>query len=126
VSPSHRTKYIYDESGNLLKDESVIDPITGRLLRQGEIEFTYDALGRLSEKRSPVSQTTYAYDSESYLIGYSKTEADHEIRLRFTYDPLGRRVTKHFKSFVVSLSNHGRSFDSPTTRWDAEPPNHSR
>ncbi|MDD3596773.1 RHS repeat-associated core domain-containing protein, partial [Sulfuricurvum sp.] len=88
--------YTYDESGNLLKEESVIDPVTGRLMRQGDTAFTYDSLGRLSEKRSPVSRTTYRYDSQSYLIEYLKTEADHEIRLYFTYDPLGRRLTKHY------------------------------
>ena len=103
--------YHYDEAGNLLRGESTIDSVSGRLMRQGEVEFSYDPHGRLIVKRSPTTQSIYSYDAEGYLVRYVKTpvrpeETKNIVELRFTYDPLGRRLSKHFKSFVVSLSNH--------------------
>ncbi|MFH0709648.1 MAG: RHS repeat-associated core domain-containing protein [Pseudomonadota bacterium] len=109
--------YAYDELGNIIIDNTLIDPLTHRLLRYGDSDFTYDTLGQMIEKTSPEARTTYTYDIEGYLIGYQRTESDSSFRarswnpspvleLRFTYDPLGRRISKHFKSFVVSQSNH--------------------
>lgn len=101
--------YTYDENGNLLKENTVIDPLTGALLQQGETRFSYDMMGRLIEKNSSTTRTTYEYDIEGYLIGYVRRSNNAvrtelaEVQLRFTYDPLGRRLTK---SFVVSQSNH--------------------
>lgn len=104
--------YAYDELGNLIIDNTLIDPLTHRLLRYGESEFTYDTLGQMIEKTSPDTRTIYTYDIEGYLIGYERTESDSSFRarswnpspvleLRFTYDPLGRRVTKHYKENPV-------------------------
>ncbi|MCX6060708.1 MAG: DUF4150 domain-containing protein [Campylobacterales bacterium] len=121
--------YTYDTNGNLLKENTIIDPLTGALLQQGNIKLSYDALGQLIEKNSPTTRTTYKYNIEGYLIGYERHSTspvilgrdpgiqldspqghfprlrgnDEVVTLTFTYDPLGRRITK---SFVVSLSNH--------------------
>ena len=101
--------YTYDELGNLILGNTLIDPLTHRLLRYGEWEFTYDTLGQMIEKTSPESRTTYTYDIEGYLIGYQRHSASSvrtepvEVQLHFTYDPLGRRITKHYKetSFIA-------------------------
>ncbi|MDD4950809.1 RHS repeat-associated core domain-containing protein, partial [Sulfuricurvum sp.] len=119
--------YTYDESGNLLKENSVIDSLSGALLHQGDTKFTYDALGQLTEKNSPTTRTTYDYNIEGYLIGYERTSltdssfraptrnpspvrgelvepwthpstSSGRTKLHFTYDPLGRRVAKYYKS----------------------------
>ncbi|MDD4884007.1 RHS repeat-associated core domain-containing protein, partial [Sulfuricurvum sp.] len=113
--------YTYDDAGNLLGSNTHIDPITQRLMRQGDTHYRYDIMGRLTQKNSPTAQTTYTYDSEGYLIEYVRKSVHGstgsprtntvrtelvEVQLIFTYDPLGRRLTKHFKSLKVSLSNH--------------------
>lgn len=64
--------YTYDELGNLIIGNTLIDPLTHRLLRYGEWEFTYDTLGQMIEKTSPEARTTYTYDIEGYLIGYTR------------------------------------------------------
>jgi RHS repeat-associated protein len=83
-------------------------------------------MGRLIEKNSPTTKTTYTYDAEGYLVTYSrhttspvilgldpgihpkKEELDSRLRgndekvtIHFTYDPLGRRLTKHYKEIPV-------------------------
>jgi uncharacterized protein (TIGR02594 family) len=106
VTSAGDESYTYDENGNLLRENTIINPLTGALIHQGNTKFTYDALGRLTEKNSPTTRTTYDYNIEGYLIGYERhTRHSREggnpalaLELRFTYDPLGRRLTKHCQS----------------------------
>lgn len=113
--------YTYDDAGNLLGSNTHIDPITQRLMRQGDTLYSYDVMGRLTQKSSPSTNTTYTYDSEGYLVRYERTSltdssfraptrnpspvhpstASGRIEIRFTYDPLGRRLTKHYKEIPV-------------------------
>lgn len=104
VTSAGEESYTYDTNGNLLKENTVIDPLTGALLQQGETRFSYDMMGRLIEKNSSTTRTTYEYDIEGYLVGYVRRSNNAvrtepvEVQLRFTYDPLGRRLTKHYQS----------------------------
>lgn len=92
--------YAYDGEGNLVSGDAVVDPLTHRLLWFDETRFQYDATGRMIEKNAPSFSTVYTYDDEGYLIRYQKTSVDQSevIELNFTYDPLGRRLTKRYKS----------------------------
>ncbi len=126
IAASADENYRYDEVGNLLRGECTIDSLSGRLMVQDDTRFSYDGLGRLIEKHSPTAKTTYVYDIEGYLVTYSthstfpvilgldpgihpqKEELDSRLRgndekvtIAFTYDPLGRRLTKHYKDDVT-------------------------
>ncbi|MDD5084404.1 MAG: DUF4150 domain-containing protein, partial [Candidatus Moranbacteria bacterium] len=96
--------YLYDVNGNRIDDEqSVIDPITNRLMQRGDETYQYDTLGRLIEKKTPSSLTEYTYNIEGYLGAYirydvSNKEKEVLVSIFFIYDPLGRRISKHYKS----------------------------
>ena len=72
-------EFRYDEAGNLTRS---VD-------RKGEVmEYRYDALNRLIEKRTPEGLTLYEYDSVGNLIRVE----DPDSVLRFEYDPLSRLI----------------------------------
>ncbi len=124
IAASADENYRYDEVGNLLRGECTIDPLSGRLMVQDDTRFSYDRLGRLIEKHSPTTKTTYAYDVEGFLIQYKRhsispvipdpvrpepveglfvhgSTSSPRTEITFTYDPLGRRLTKHYKDDVT-------------------------
>ena len=85
----------YDANGN----------VTSRRLRDGTtIEFTFDALNRVTYKDLPGSEldVTYAYD----LLNRTTSAATSSQTLSFTYDSLGRNLTE--------VGPHG----TLTSTWD--------
>lgn len=94
--------YLYDVNGNRIDDEqSIIDPITNRLMQRGDETYQYDTLGRLIEKKTPSTITEYTYNIEGYLGAYIRTDKQTLqtlLSVFFIYDPLGRRLSKHYKS----------------------------
>ncbi|QNA84063.1 RHS repeat-associated core domain-containing protein [Sphingomonas sp. So64.6b] len=73
----------YNKNGN----------VTSRQLRDGtSIAFTYDALGRVTNKDLPASEAdiTYSYDLLGRLTGSGSTAQT----LAFSYDALGRNLTQ--------------------------------
>jgi RHS repeat-associated protein len=99
------TVYVYDVEGNRVDTNAP--------------QCVYDPLGRLIQKQTEESITTYDYDVEGYLVGYAripihgttgspqtedttlKTVRPERVvgslEINFTYDPLGRRRTKHYR-----------------------------
>ncbi|OAJ49363.1 RHS repeat-associated core domain-containing protein [Pseudomonas marginalis] len=85
--------YAYDAAANLLDS-----PDQGGLVRHNRLityqdkRYTYDALGRVIEKRSAVrGLQRFAYDAENRLVEV-RNESGSVVRM--TYDPLGRRIKK--------------------------------
>jgi RHS repeat-associated protein len=76
-----RTSYTYD--------------IENHLTRAGDIEFTYDKKGNVSEKRVGDEVTHYFYDGDNRLI---KVEYPDRTYNEFHYDALGRRVRKRHRN----------------------------
>lgn len=102
------TVYDYSQSGELLGDGGVVytyDSL-GNRIDSNAPQCTYNTLGQLTQKQTNEFITTYAYDMQGRLVGYSKTSTSPvrtelvEVQLRFTYDPLGRRLTKYYKDEV--------------------------
>lgn len=102
--------YLYDLSGNRIDDEqSTIEPISNRLLQRGDETYEYDTLGRLITKVSLSTITEYTYNIEGYLgayIRYDKQTHQTLLSAFFIYDPLGRRLSKHYKGTPVIPKGH--------------------
>jgi RHS repeat-associated protein len=68
--------------------------------------YRYDARGNLTEKITPEGTTRLKWNSLNQL-----TEVDSNgIVTRFTYDPLGRRVTKHSTPSIAHRFDAGRQY----------------
>jgi RHS repeat-associated protein len=63
-----------------------------RLESAGASQFTYDPNGNVRECRVDGQITRYAYDIKGRLTEVSRPDG---VSIRFSYDPLGRRVAKH-------------------------------
>ncbi|WP_395789156.1 putative Ig domain-containing protein [Aquimonas sp.] len=69
----------------------------GRLLRQqdadgGVIEYRFDAVGNLLERRSPSQTLAYRYDTRNRLIEVERrVQGEAPALTRYTYDAAGRR-----------------------------------
>lgn len=89
--------FSFDPAGNLLQsgsDDSTSGSVKGnRLFMQGDRKFTYDARGNLiQENRGKDGKlvTTFEYNLNNQLI---KSTKDGQTTT-YTYDPLGRRISK--------------------------------
>ena len=85
--------YAYDAAANLLDG-----PQQGGLVRHNWLltyqdkRYTYDAFGRMVEKRSAArGLQRFAYDAESRLV---EVRNENGSVVRMVYDPLGRRIEK--------------------------------
>jgi len=85
--------YAYDAAANLLDGPQQSGLVRhNRLLTFQDKRYTYDALGRMIEKRSAArGLQRFAYDAESRLVEVHNANGSV---VRMTYDPLGRRVEK--------------------------------
>jgi RHS repeat-associated protein len=63
----------------------------GRLARMGETEYTWDADGRLAEKREGECRWRYGWSAEGRLRSVETPEGE---RWQYEYDAFGRRVRK--------------------------------
>uniref|UniRef100_UPI003D13F37E RHS repeat-associated core domain-containing protein n=1 Tax=Sulfurimonas sp. TaxID=2022749 RepID=UPI003D13F37E len=91
-------EFTYDLAGNILTQESLYDTAEYKLLKNETYTFTYDQRGNLKEKYNKLTneKTHYTFNLKNQLIKRVKYSANQEIieTLNFTYDPLGRRVSK--------------------------------
>lgn len=78
---SGKTTYHYDESGNISKEINA---------NGDSIVYTYDAMLRLSKKKSKEFSTTYTYNSNNELTGVNSTNGTSRS---ITYDTYGRVKT---------------------------------
>ena len=88
-------KLNFDALGNLLSQQAGVPGICqgGKLIIQGDREFTFDARGNLiMEKKgdSPPDVTHFEFNLENQLIKISRNNQITEYK----YDPLGRRIEK--------------------------------
>jgi len=88
--------YAFDRAGNLLDGYSLKGHVRhDRVQVYQDKRYTYDAFGRLHEKRSGNRLVQrFVYDAEHRLIRIHQQRGPLRERLEFTYDPLGRRVAK--------------------------------
>ncbi|CAD0265630.1 type IV secretion protein Rhs [Pseudomonas veronii] len=93
--------YAYDAAANLLDGPQQGGLVRhNRLLTYQDKRYTYDAFGRMVEKRSAVrGLQRFAYDAESRLV---EVRNENGGVVRMVYDPLGRRIgkTEHDKNGV--------------------------
>ncbi|WP_437765819.1 RHS repeat-associated core domain-containing protein [Sorangium sp. So ce281] len=114
-------RFRYDPSGNIAEASGSgawsYGP-GGRLVRRGDIDYVWDALGRLSERRVRAPSggelvTRFQWSDRDLLECVLTPEG---LRVEFTYDPLARRIGKR-----VSRRGQGeRWIEVATTRyvWD--------
>ncbi|MFK0092372.1 RHS repeat-associated core domain-containing protein [Pseudomonas sp. NPDC090592] len=86
----------YDKAGNLLDGPKLNGLIKhNRVLVYQDKRYRYDRFGRLCEKRIGSSWVQYfEYDAEQRLVCVEQYRSGERERVVFTYDPLGRRISK--------------------------------
>lgn len=99
-SPQIQGKYIegfnYDKAANLVDGYRVNGLIKhNRVHVYQDKRYRYDRFGRLSEKRTGSSRVQrFEYDAEHRLVCVRQEIGALRERVVFTYDPLGRRISK--------------------------------
>lgn len=86
-----------DEIGNLFKTEEKTDRQygkAGQLLKDETYTYSYDEVGNLKEKESITGKWRYQWSQSGMLKKVVRPDRKH---VDFTYDALGRRLTKTFK-----------------------------
>lgn len=86
----------YDKAGNLFDGPKLSGLIKhNRVLVYQDKRYRYDRFGRLCEKRIGSNWVQYfEYDAEQRLICVEQYRSGEHERVVFTYDPLGRRISK--------------------------------
>jgi RHS repeat-associated protein len=102
-------RFRYDAAGNHSEVDGDREVRTygpgGRLLRRGETTYTWDAAGRLHERRTPreggePEVWRYAWDAAGRLAAVELPDGRHT---EYAYDPLGRRM----ETRVLEARPHG-------------------
>ncbi|MGQ4516675.1 DUF6531 domain-containing protein [Streptomyces sp. DW26H14] len=134
--------YAYDTAGNLTHADAPAHTapgerdFTGTLIhRAGRTRYEHDPQGRLTRKTRTLlngqSKTwTYTWNAEDRL---TRTTTPDGETWRYTYDPLGRRVTKQREDTdeVTTFTWDGTRLaeqhtpDGRTTTWDYAPDTHT-
>lgn len=107
--------FAYDAAANLLDGPQRQDGLVrhNKLLTYQDKRYRYDGFGRLIEKRSTVrGLQRFVYDTEHRLIEVFSQKNGRETRVKMTYDPLGRRISK------TEYDSHG--YPLSETRFDWE------
>ncbi|SER77553.1 DUF6531 domain-containing protein [Streptomyces qinglanensis] len=135
-----RETYAYDAAGNLTSAEAPDHPAPGErtvegtlLHRAGRTAYAHDAAGRRISKtvrllNGQQRTWTYTWNAEDRLSGVTTPDG---AEWTYTYDPLGRRVSKHGPDdeAVVFAWDGTRvaertASDGRTTTWDYAPDTH--
>ncbi|MDT3400625.1 RHS repeat-associated core domain-containing protein, partial [Streptomyces sp. B1866] len=113
--------YAYDPTGNLTHATAPAHPApgdrhhTGTILhRAGRTTHEHDAEGRLTRRtrrllNGKTHTWTFTWNAEDRLTEAVTPDGEH---WHYTYDPLGRRTTKH------RLAEDGTPADTTTFTWD--------
>lgn len=89
-------QFAYDAASNLRPLNQPGRVEGNRLLMSGDRRYSYDAHGRLTEKRIGGHTVQYLrYNTEHQLTEIRTRRHDVEQVVRFSYDALGRRIAKH-------------------------------
>lgn len=98
--------YSYDSIGNRLSKNQVPYLIDGlnQLTAVGNVHYVYDANGCLIEKRTDNQTIQYKYDALNRLIDVFEAE---KISVKYTYDALGRCMTKTTSAWDKSKQGWG-------------------
>src|SRR5262249_29160952 len=110
-------RFHYDPTGNhQLDGEARVYGSGGRLLRRGNVSYTWDQAGRLVEKRAGDDIWRFHWDSADRLVG---VELPAGRRVVYAYDPLGRRLEARVYEAAADL---GSSALLEQTRyvWDGD------
>jgi RHS repeat-associated protein len=118
-------RYAYNTAGDqtraTLSDRAPGQDTTGerdytgtRVTRAGRTRYTYDAQGRLTERRTTTLSGktltwTFTWDAEDRLTDVHARGGTH---WRYLYDALGRRIAKQ------RLNAEGQITEATTYRWD--------
>ena len=90
-----------DGAGNLHRSRDGSDReygAAGQLLRTAEASYVYDRDGRLAEKGDAAGTWRYHFDGADRLVQVDRPDGR---AVAFTYDALGRRLTKNFDGVVT-------------------------
>ncbi|UOQ55547.1 DUF6531 domain-containing protein [Hymenobacter cellulosivorans] len=91
-----------DAVGNLFQTTAHNDRTYGKageLLQANGMQYHYDALGNLIEKQTAKGQRWhYHWNAAGHLAQVTRPDG---ATVSFTYDALGRRISKHFKGKVT-------------------------
>lgn len=86
-------RFTYDAAGNHYEagSERLVREYGrgGRIVRQGETTYGWDAAGRLADKREGTNIWRYQWDEAGRLAGATLPDGR---RVAYSYDPFGRRV----------------------------------
>jgi RHS repeat-associated protein len=95
--------YLYDSVGNRLHGPEQTDAMSyddaNELLNFDTTPYHYDPNGNRIQKietghRGSIKTTSYTYDDENRLIKVEIQKGHRVTEVSFTYDPLGRRISK--------------------------------
>ncbi len=95
--------FAFDPAGNILGDVANPNDASvegGRLLMQGDNHYTYDDAGNrvhLERGWGGINAFDYEYDHQNQLISVVETLPGRRKSTHFTYDALGRRVSKRYR-----------------------------
>ncbi|WP_196893451.1 RHS repeat-associated core domain-containing protein [Aureivirga marina] len=112
-----RFKQIYklpDEVGNLFKTPEKKDRKygeAGQLLKDEKFKYKYDAIGNLIEKSNLFEKWKYHWNQKGMLGEVVRPDG---AKVSFTYDALGRRLTKTFGEETTYFVWNG---DVPIHQW---------
>ncbi len=129
IAKKQKESYDYDSVGNRVrgpgKNEHQAHDAGNRLLEDRDHRYEYDANGNLMKKTGTGALgavTTYRYDDENNLIGVQIALGPLTTKIRYAYDPFGRRISKTVLGRSRSETRNsisprpGRSATSTTTR----------
>jgi len=132
-------KYAYDAAGNQSYAEAPAHPATGErthdgtlIRRAGRTTYEHDAAGRLIRKTRKLlnGQTrtwTYTWNAEDRLVAATNPNGEE---WHYSYDPLGRRISKSGPDMSVTFTWDGSRVteqttpDGSATTWDYAPDTH--
>ncbi|QMT36458.1 DUF6531 domain-containing protein [Neisseria wadsworthii] len=104
IQKNGKKTFAFDPADNILSEEHFNTEYKGRNIGIGNrlekyngIEYTYDALGNMIYRQLPNGESQFFhYDAESQLIFAEIKKANGETQIwEYTYDPLGRRLSKN-------------------------------
>jgi len=105
-----------DEIGNLFKTKDKTDRIygkAGQLLKDENYTYTYDEVGNLIQKTSPSKIWSYEWSQNGMLQTVIRPDKN---KVSFTYDALGRRLTKTYLDQTIHFVWDG---NIPLHQWTA-------
>ncbi len=120
IAKKQKESYDYDSVGNRVrgpgKNEHQAHDAGNRLLEDRDHRYEYDANGNLMKKTGTGALgavTTYRYDDENNLIGVQIALGPLTTKIRYAYDPFGRRISK---TVLGEIEIGDKEFNIPAPR----------